>query len=288
MSQSYLTALTHRVFWSPPDPVRDRPIMGALISGKGTFIIETGASPQHANQFLRALAEADAPAPRFAALTHWHWDHVFGTATIHLPTIGHVETRQRVQEMARLDWRDNALDARVAAGEELASIAEHVKVELTSAERGKLIIAPPDITFTDQVEINLDDLTVQIIHIGGDHAPDSSIVFSPEEQVAFIGDCFYPGFAGSERFYTLPRLFPLLDRLESLPAQYYLISHEPAPVTRAAFLQEAARLRKLGEAVNKIGPDREALLAELYAPDDPYLAEDIDSFLRGLLPDVAA
>jgi glyoxylase-like metal-dependent hydrolase (beta-lactamase superfamily II) len=286
MTQRYLTALTRRVYWSPPDSARDRPIMGAFISSQGTFLVDTGASHKHANQFLSALIEMNAPAPRFAALTHWHWDHVFGTTALGLPTIGHVETRRRVKAMARLDWRDSALDARVAAGEELAFIAEHVKVELTSAERAKLVITPPDITFTDQAEFHLDDLTVQIFHVGGDHSPDSSVIFSPEERAAFIGDSLYPGFIGGDDYYTLPRLFPLLDRLKALEADYYILSHDPAPLPRAEFLRDANRLRKIGETVEKIGPDRNALLAKLHDPEDAYLEEDVSSFLRGLREDV--
>jgi glyoxylase-like metal-dependent hydrolase (beta-lactamase superfamily II) len=287
MAKGYLKQLTPRVYWSPPDSARDRPIMGAITGGSESFIIETGASPQHANQFLSALVEINAPVPRFAAVTHWHWDHVFGTATMRLPTIGHVETRRRVKEMARLDWRDKALDARVAAGEELAFIAEHVKVELTNTERAQLVILPPDITFTEQVEVNLDEVTIQIIHVGGDHSPDSSVIFAPQERAAFLGDCLYPGFIGDDDYYTLPRLFPLLDKLEALGAVYYLPSHDEEPLTRAAFLHNANRLRRIGEEIAKTGPNREALLVKLADPEDAYLQEDIDAFLRGLEADIS-
>ena len=87
MSQSYLNLLTNRIAWSPPDSVRDRPIMGAVMGQHSTLIVETGASPAHANQFRAALTELHPAMPRFAMLTHWHWDHVFGTSTMKLPTI---------------------------------------------------------------------------------------------------------------------------------------------------------------------------------------------------------
>lgn len=290
MPQSYLNPLTQRVVWSPPDSARDRPIMGAIIGQRCTLIVEAGASPAHAMQFLRALDELGAARPRFAAVTHWHWDHVFGAATLNLPVIAHVETRRRVLEMVRLDWRDNALNARVAAGKELAFIADHVKVELSNAERAGLTIVAPDVTFTVQVEVDLGELTAQVFHVGGDHAPDSSVIFSPEERVAFLGDCFYPGFIGDDDFYTLPRLFPLLDRLEALPADFYVLSHHPAPLPRPMFLYEANRLRKIGALVEQFGEDREAILARLPqalgapASEDDLL--DVNTFLRGLKPDI--
>jgi glyoxylase-like metal-dependent hydrolase (beta-lactamase superfamily II) len=282
----YVSTLTPRVAWSPPDAETDRPIMGALIGQRCTLIVETGASPAHAAQFRLGLAELHATKPGFAAVTHWHWDHVFGTASLNLPTIGHKETRQRVLEMARLDWRDNALNARVAAGQESASIADHVKVEMSNAERGALVIAAPDVVFTDGVEVDLGGLTAQIFHVGGDHAADSSVIYTPEERVAFLGDCFYSGSHENGVFYTQARLFPLLDRLEALPAEYYVLSHDPQPLARAAFLHEANNLRRTGILVEKTGPDREALLAQLpsalgESPKD-YHVEDMDAFLNGL------
>jgi glyoxylase-like metal-dependent hydrolase (beta-lactamase superfamily II) len=295
MQQSYLTQLTPHVFWSPPDPARDRPIMGAITGQRCTLIVEAGASPAHAIQFLNGLEELGGsrrPAPaRYAAVTHWHWDHVFGAATLGLPVISHVETRKRILEMARLDWRDNALNTRVAAGRELAFIADQVKVEMTNAERGALTIATPEVTFTVQVEVDLGELSVQIFHVGGDHSPDSSVIYAPEDGVAFLGDCVYNGFIGAETFYTLPRLLPLLDRLEGLPARYYVPAHHPAPLPRDEFLRETSRIRQIGELVDRLGGDREACLAQLPAALNGPVTEDdlsdLNSFLRGLEEDVA-
>lgn len=287
MPQNYLNALTRRIYWSPPDSDRDRPVMGAVMGRHNTLIVETGASPAHANQFRNALLELEGPPPHFAAVTHWHWDHVFGTSTLGLPTIGHVETRHRVLEMARLDWRDNALNARVASGQELAFIADHVKVELTSAERGMLVITAPDIVFTDALELDLGGLTARVMHVGGDHSPDSSVVWVPEEKVVFLGDCFYHGFVGEEFFLTQGRLLPLLDTLEGLPAEWYVLSHHPEPLPRADFLREAALMRSICAVVGQTGADREAGLARLADPTDEDQTFLLDSFIRGLKSDVA-
>lgn len=283
---AYVSMLTPRVAWSPPDPERDRPVLGAIIGQQKSLMVDTGASPSHANQFRRGLAELAAAEPGYAALTHWHWDHVFGTGALNLPIIGHVETRQRVQELARLDWRDNALNARVAAGQETASSASNIKMEMSSAERGMLVIIPPDVIFTDGVEVDLGGLSARVFHVGGDHTPNSSVVYTPQERVVFLGDCFYSGTRSGRSFYTLARLFPLLDRLEGLAADYYVLAHDPHPWTRAEFLHQANNMRRTGELMDKIGADREALLAQLPAalgePVQDIQVEDLDAFLCGL------
>ncbi len=285
MAQFNSFFLTQRTVWSPPDPVRDRPILGAFVGERGALIVETGASPTHASQFRNALKELGVPTPRYAALTHWHWDHVFGSAEWRLPTLAHVETRRRMVEMAHLDWRDNALNSRVAAGLEIEFIAMHVKAEMTNAERAVLVISAPEITFTEKIEVDLGGLTVQVFHIGGDHSPDCSVIYSPEEQVAFVGDCFYGGFIKNRCFYTTRRLFALLDTLEKLQAHHYILAHDPAPLTRAHFLRDANILRRTGELVER-ARERESVLAQLPAllgqPLNEEHAENVDNFLLGL------
>lgn len=282
---SYLNALTSQVYWSPPDKERDRPILGAIVGRRATLIADTGASPSHAAQFLTALSEIGGAPPGFAALTHWHWDHVFGTGTMALPTLAHGETRRRVLEMARLDWRDHALDARVAAGLEHPMIAHHMKIELTNAQRGVLAIVPPDITFTDQVVIDLGGITVQVCHVGGDHSPDSSIIYAVEEKVAFLGDCLSSGFDFGPAYYTLGKLLPLLDRLESLPADFYIHAHSPVPQPRAEFLRESGQIRRIADLVGRF-PERDAALARLPAalgePPNEDHVEILDDLLTGM------
>lgn len=285
---SFASFLTPRVAWSPPDAQRDRPVLGAIIGARGSLVVDTGTSPAHASQFRRGLIDLGTAAPAYAALTHWHWDHVFGGSALNVPTFAHEETRQKVAELSRLDWRDNALNARVASGQEIAFSAAHIKLEMTSAERGALAIPAPDIVFSSGIEVDLGDLTARIFHIGGDHTSDSSVVYTPEERVAFLGDGFYAGFAegGAKRVYTTARLLPLLDRLTALDAEYYVLAHEPQPWPREEFLREAGNLRRTGELIDKIGLDREALLAQLPAviegPLQDFHVEDLDAFLYGM------
>lgn len=280
-----MSSLSSRIFWSLPDSERDRPVLGALCGDAATLVVDTGASPAHARQFRAALGALGAASPRYAVLTHWHWDHVFGTAEMGLLTIAHVETRRRVLEMARLDWRDRALDARVAAGEEVAFIADHLKIEMTNAERAALVIAAPEVTFTRQVEVYLGGLTAQVLHVGGDHSPDCSVVFCPEERVAFLGDCTSGGFTAAETYYTLPRFLQLLDALEALPAEQFFFGHYPHPVPRAQFLRENEQARIIADVVQKTA-EREAVLARLPAllgePVNEEHAYVVDALLTGL------
>ena len=50
----------------------------------------------------------------FVALTHWHWDHIFGLPVLQdALSIAHSETKKEIRTLVSYEWTDEALDARV-------------------------------------------------------------------------------------------------------------------------------------------------------------------------------
>jgi glyoxylase-like metal-dependent hydrolase (beta-lactamase superfamily II) len=274
-----LNQISPHVYWLPPDSTTDRPVLGVVAGERATLLVDAGNSPAHARLFLAEVARLKVAPPQFLVLTHWHWDHIFGAATIALPTLAHLETRRRLVEMAGWDWSDAALEERVAAGLEIEFCRDMIKAELP--DRTDLILRPPDIAFTDRVELDLGGVSAQLIHVGGDHAADSTIVFIPEERVVFMSDCLAPDLYHPPRRYTTRRLFPLMDHLLRCEADFYLMGHNPEPVSQAELDTYTRRLQLIGQLVERLGPDRAAILAELgrFDADDE---EDLDCFLAGL------
>jgi glyoxylase-like metal-dependent hydrolase (beta-lactamase superfamily II) len=279
MSQSNLNQIGPHVYWLPPDSTTDRPVLGAVAGERSTLLVDAGNSPAHARLFLAELARLRVAPPQFLVLTHWHWDHIFGAATIALPTLAHQETRRRIAEMAGWEWSDDALDERVAAGVEIEFCRDMIKAELP--DRTDLMLRPPDIAFTGQVELDLGGVSAQLIHVGGDHAADSTIVYIPEERVVFMSDCLAPDLYHPQRRYTTRRLFPLIDQLLNCEADFYLMGHNPEPVSRVELVTYTGRLKLVGQLVERLGDDRAAILAALgcFDADDE---EDLDCFLAGL------
>ena len=280
-----LHQLTPHVYWTPPAEESDRPVMGAVVGEKGTLIVETGNSPAHADAFLSVLKALKKSPPIFAVVTHWQWDHVFGGSVLDVPVVAHEETCHVVSEMAKLNWRDKALDQRVAEGAEIEFCRDKMKVELSNTMRGRLEIHVPEISFTKRMKIDLGDLIVEVVHVGGDHSSDSSIVFVPEDGVVFLGDCMYNAIYENPPYYTTRRLFPLLERLLALDAQYYLLAHGDEPLSRTEMEAWAEELRLVGRTVDKLGTDRAAILTALQKSGkilNEDLQETVDCFLAGL------
>ncbi len=279
-----LNRISRHVCWLAPDETTDRPIMGAVSSEHSTLIIEAGNSPAHVVLFLDGLAQVGAAPPRFVAVTHWHWDHVFGMQALDLPAVSSTATRRIIAEMARLHWSDEALDRRVLEGTEIAFCRDMIKAEWP--ERTALRVRPPDITFDSEMALDLGGVTCRIAHVGGEHAADASVVYVPEDGVLFLGDCLGEDLYSSPPVYTTARLFPLLERLLGFGAEVYLGAHDTEPTPRAQMAAYAARLVAIGREVERIGRRRQALLEALEAvlgvpPDEDDLAA-AEAFLAGL------
>lgn len=283
MHRHRLEQITPHVHWFSPDNSTDRPVLGVVSGSYGSLVVDAGNSSAHINALLAAIAEAGIDVPRFAALTHWHWDHVFGTACLDIPTFAYAETGRAITEMAALDWSDAALDARVAVGTEIAFCRDMIKAELP--DRSDLVIRPPDIMFTDQVTVDLGDVHCQLLHVGGDHAADAVVVYVPEDRIVFLGDCFYCDIYAAERRYTLAKFEPLAQALLALDATCYLAGHDPEPISREMLENDVRMLRMIGRAVETHN-DRETVLTLLPTLLGVPLNEDhieyTDYFLAGL------
>jgi Metallo-beta-lactamase superfamily len=113
---SVLTKITEHVYWMPPG-APDRPSLCGVVGDRRTLMLDAGSSQAHAREFLDALSAEAAARPSAVVYTHSDWDHVFGGAELNAPVIAQVSTAEQLVELAEMDWSDEALDERVAAGQ---------------------------------------------------------------------------------------------------------------------------------------------------------------------------
>lgn len=277
-----LIKLTDNIYYTLPVEETDRPVLAAIIGKEKTLIVDAGNSAAHAREFLNKIEKINAPSPKYLAITHWHWDHVFGIAEMNLPTFSHVLTSMKVKEMMKLDWSDKALDERVKEGIEIEFCAEHIKAELK--EPRVLQLKTPDVTFKNSVEIDLGGGSNCILeHVGGEHSRDSVVIYVPKDQIAFIGDCLFADIYHGEWNWSTKELFSLIDKLLSYDVDYYFESHADKPTSKDEFIEYTNRLKELGMAVEKF-QSKELIVKELKKAGKALNEDDelyIDWFIEG-------
>ncbi|NWK69874.1 MBL fold metallo-hydrolase [Bacillus paramycoides] len=235
----------HSFWYMTPVSETDRPILGMVVGKEKTLMIDAGNSEAHAQLFLEMLKEQNISNPDFVALTHWHWDHIFGLPVLqNALSIAHSETKKEMDTIVSYEWTDEALDARVKEGTEIEFCADCIKKEFNEQPRDIEII-PPTLTFQNQLELDLGEVTCVLKHVGGDHSQDSVVIYIKEEKILFLGDCIYADIFSSKWNYTTKRTFKLIQELEGFDAETYILSHGKA-IDRAEFLQEIRLLKTVG------------------------------------------
>ena len=231
------TRITDHVYWLPPAPP-DRPSLCAVTGERGTIWLDAGSSAAHVREFSRFLAEQGVQKPSHVVLTHSHWDHVFGAAELGAHVVAHERTAVYLEQLAATDWSDEALDRRVALGENSREHAENVKAELPSPR--KVRIAPAGIVFREGLDFELGGVLVQVRRVGGDHADDSTVMYVEPDGVLFLGDCLYEAPSGG---YAAVRLLPLIEAVRSFGAELFVEGHSEIVLSAVELDERIAEAR---------------------------------------------
>ena len=208
------------------------------------------------------------------ALTHWHWDHSFGSAAVRVPVIAYADSAAELELQAGYDWSDAALDARVADGRELVFCRDMIKVEIP--DRSDLEIVVPTVIVNDRHTVDVGGVTAVIEHVGGDHAPDSCVVYVPEDRVLFLGDCLYQRLHAPQPLLTIAGVRALTDKLSRYDVAVAVEGHDDAVADAAGF---AARLAELRHAADLVEADGAGAVAD--AGGDTELAELVGFLIVG-------
>ena len=84
--------------------------------------------------------------------------------------------------------------------------------------------------FSEGLDFELGGVRMQVRHVGGDHADDSTVVYVEPDGVLFLGDCLYEAPTGG---YTVERVTPLLATVRSFAATHFVEGHNETVLSRA-------------------------------------------------------
>lgn len=176
-----LVQLTDRVWYLPHDEPTDRPVLGYVRGDRLSLAVDAGASPAHVADFYRALASEGLRLPDLTAITHWHWDHAFGMASVRGLTVACRATNEllaaeRVQaEEDPTYWDGMRRDTKGFCLEFPAGGAQPA-IEASAVQ------------FEESLDLDLGGAVARLRRVEAPHTPDSVLVHVPGERVLFLGD----------------------------------------------------------------------------------------------------
>ena len=232
-----------RFWYMTPVDRTDRPILGAVVGDTHTLLIDAGNSVSHASFFLEQLEKQGLRTPSMVALTHWHWDHIFGLPALEgMVSIASEATKRGMEKLVPYAWDDVSLDERVAQGIEIEFCAQAIREEYGDTRDIEIVL--PTLTFQESLTLDLGGVHVVLRHVGGDHAKDAVVLYVVEERVLFLGDALYADIYSPTWRMTPEETLRLLNVLESFDAKQIVWSHGEM-VSRESFAEDCLALRRI-------------------------------------------
>jgi glyoxylase-like metal-dependent hydrolase (beta-lactamase superfamily II) len=185
-----LQKLSGRVWWYPhdADPATIRGGVAVIADDAGSTLVDAGNSPAHARLIRAAIADAGLPAPTRVVYTHHHWDHVWGAcAWPEAEIIGHRSGVRLLEAEARRPWSADYLRDFAAANPLFATSFRARARAMPTWDDFRIV--PPHTAFDTTLDL---PGGIEVRHVGGRHAEDSTVVAVPDSAVLLLGDCYYP------------------------------------------------------------------------------------------------
>jgi len=178
----------------------------AIKTKRGIVVIDAGISSGLTARYRRIIEKEFAGNDfTYVINTHGHPDHYGGNSIFNeARIIGHVNCLQEISEQ----W-DNP-GKRI---KNLSKIVEDYNVQLKTSEtntrewneiftqkarylnayndaKKTILVKQPDITFSDSLNVDMDDATLDMIYFGKCHSKSDILIYIPEMTILFVGDLF--------------------------------------------------------------------------------------------------
>jgi len=152
---------------------------GFVVGASRVAAVDACSTEARTRGLLAAIGATAGGRPvRTLVNTHHHGDHTHGNYLFRDATIiAHERCRAEI----------------LAEGPPGASKLVNSGI-WTDVEWGEIEAAPPFLTYTDRVNLYVDELRCEVIHVGTPaHSTNDSIVWIPERRVLFAGDLVFNG-----------------------------------------------------------------------------------------------
>ena len=178
---------------------------GFLVGSDAVTVIDTCFTERRTRTFLDAIRRVTTLPLRTLINTHHHGDHTHGNYLLPTATIiGHELCREEA----------------IASGHAAAALFPGV-------DWGTIEIAPPFVTIQERLNLYVDDLKVELKHVGPAHTTNDVIAWIPQRKVLFTGDVIFNGGTPFAAMGSVAGWLEALEMLRALEPETIVPGHGP-------------------------------------------------------------
>jgi cyclase len=178
---------------------------GFLAGRSGVVAVDSCSTERRTRAWLDAIRSVTDRPVRTLVNTHHHGDHTHGNFLFRpAAVIGHHRCREQVLAFGHPNWEG----------------------VFSPIDFGRLDIEAPFVTFTDRLDIFVDDLLVELHYIGTPaHTTNDVVAWIPERRVLFAGDLAFNGGTPFVVMGSVSGSLLALDRLRAFDADVIVPGH---------------------------------------------------------------
>ncbi|HEY4411268.1 MAG TPA: MBL fold metallo-hydrolase [Acidimicrobiia bacterium] len=178
---------------------------GFVAGAGGVIAVDTCSTERRTRAYLDAIRSVSDRPVRALVNTHHHGDHTHGNHLFRpAAVIGHERCREQVLAFGHPSW-DGVF---------------------TPIDFGHLELEAPFVTFTDRLDLHVDDLLVELHYIGTPaHTTNDVVAWIPERRVLFAGDLAFNGGTPFVVMGSVSGSLAALDRLAAFGAEVVVPGH---------------------------------------------------------------
>ena len=209
----------------------------AITSRDGVLVFDANGTPASSAAVLAQIRTLTDRPVRYVVLSHWHWDHWYGTETYlnafpDLRIVGHEKTRALMSGPAiefNRPGLERDLPAYVANVEKRAETNAALKPLAADdrffleQKRGARLVRP-NVTFTDRMAIELGERHIEVLNFGRGVTPGDAFVYLPTEKILLLGDLIVNPVTFALSGYP-SEWIDVLERVDRLDADVIVTGH---------------------------------------------------------------
>ena len=152
---------------------------GFVVTSGGVVVFDALGTPSLGWALLQQIRKVTDRAIRYAVLSHYHADHIYGLQAFRDHSDATIVAQERAGE-----YRDNEETADEKAGLRL----DQRRAALSPWVDGNTRVVPPDITFKERMTISLGDRRLTLLYAGPAHSSSDIMMMVEPDGVLFAGD----------------------------------------------------------------------------------------------------
>ena len=216
-----------------------------IIGDKAVFVVDSCLLPSSAREDIAQIRQWTSKPVTYLLNTHWHFDHTLGNASYAAAFPGVQIIAQQHTAKIIADFNSGAMARYPQRAERFKQVLASGKATdghtLTDSDRKDYeralaglpqVVAEmrsttqlaPNISFDDELNIDLGNRTVEIRFFGRANTAGDTIVYLPKEKIAMVGDIldhpvpyFFGGFPVD--------LIETLEKVKSIGAEVFIPGH---------------------------------------------------------------